>query len=193
MTYVLDEILIRLYPDKKRTANRNTTYETIDWMDIPENDRPSLDALIAPLRKLREERNVLLDNSDKYMTTDYPHRLELDIQNWKDYRRALRDLPTTARPTLDEDGNLTGVEWPTLDDIKIEKTLPPAREKDLQTTRTDLQTTRTDLQTTRTQLEEELQTTRTQLEVTTLKLLNTEARLGMIEQTMTSILSKLNV
>ena len=36
-------------------------------------------------------------------------------------------------------------------------------------------------------------TLETQLEVTTLKLLNTEARLGAVEQTMTSILSKLNV
>ena len=81
--------------------------------------------------------------------------------------------------------------------------------EDLQTTRTqleeNLQTTRTqleeDLQTTRTQLEENLQTTRTQLEedlqteleIIKLKLLNTEARLKMVEQTMTSILSKLNV
>ena len=64
------------------------------------------------IKKFREERNVLLDKSDKYMTLDYPHLLEKDIQNWKDYRRALRDLPMTARPTLDADGNLTGVEWP---------------------------------------------------------------------------------
>jgi hypothetical protein len=54
--------------------------------------------------------------------------------------------------------------------------------KGIQELDAQLQTTQTDLQ-----------TTRTQLEVTTLKLLNTEARLGMIEQTMTSILSKLNV
>ena len=112
MTYVLDEILIRLYPDKKRSANRNTTYETIDWMDIPENDRPSLDTLIAPLRKLREERNVLLEKSDKYMIPDYPHGLEIDIQNWKRYRQLLRDLPAMSSPDLDEDGKLTGVEWP---------------------------------------------------------------------------------
>jgi hypothetical protein len=42
-------------------------------------------------------------------------------------------------------------------------------------------------------LKADLQTTRTELEVTKLKLLNTEARLKMVEQTMTSILSKLNV
>ena len=84
--------------------------------------------------------------------------------------------------------------------------------EDLQTTRTqlekDLQTTKTtleaDLQTTQTELEEALKTEKvktqqmkedlqTELEVTKLKLLNTEARLKMVEQTMTSILSKLNV
>ena len=78
----------------------------------------------------------------------------------------------------------------------------------IDTNRTDLQTTRTqleeDLQTTRTQLGEDLQTEKvktqqmkedlqTELEVAKLKLLNTEARLKMVEQTMTSILSKLNV
>ena len=64
------------------------------------------------IKQFREERNILLNESDKYMTLDYPHCLELDIQNWKEYRQALRDIPITARPTLDDDGNLTGVEWP---------------------------------------------------------------------------------
>ena len=65
------------------------------------------------IKKMRERRDTLLDKSDKYMTHDYPHRLELDAQNWTVYRRALRDLPVTARPTLDEDGNLVNIEWPT--------------------------------------------------------------------------------
>ncbi len=30
-----------------------------------------------------------------------------------DYRQALRDLPETADPQLDENGNLTNVTWPT--------------------------------------------------------------------------------
>jgi hypothetical protein len=67
---------------------------------------------VEAIKKCREERNALLDKSDKYVTPDYPHRLELDIQNWKDYRQALRHLPGTVKPTLDEDGKLTGVEWP---------------------------------------------------------------------------------
>lgn len=64
------------------------------------------------IKKFREERNALLNDSDKYVTRDYPHRLELDIQNWVEYRRALRNLPTTVQPTLDADGNLKDVEWP---------------------------------------------------------------------------------
>lgn len=65
------------------------------------------------LQKFREERNTLLDKSDKYMTLDYPRTFEKDIQDWKEYRQALRDLPVTARPTLDEEGNLVNVTWPT--------------------------------------------------------------------------------
>src|SRR6056300_710839 len=77
--------------------------------------------------------------------------------------------------------------------VQLEDDLRTTRvqlEEDLQTTRVQLEE---DLQTTRTELEEDLQTTRTELEITKLKLLNTEARLKMVEQTMTSILSKLNV
>ena len=87
-------------------------------------------------------------------------------------------------------------------------------EGELQSTRTDLTETRTELQTTQTQLGDlqtqlqttqtqlggdlqsahnQLQNTRTELEITNLKLHNAEARIGTLEQTMTSILSKLNV
>jgi hypothetical protein len=69
---------------------------------------------VEAIKKMREERNALLAQSDKYVTRDYPHRLELDIQNWVDYRRALRNLPVTARPTLDEDGKIKDVVWPTV-------------------------------------------------------------------------------
>ena len=63
------------------------------------------------ITKMREQRDALLDKSDKYMTRDYPHKY--DVEDWIMYRQALRDLPRTARPTLDADGNLTDVEWPT--------------------------------------------------------------------------------
>ena len=60
---------------------------------------------------------------------------------------------------------------------------------DFQTTRTDLQTTRTELQTTRSQLDE----TRIELEAEKVKVRNLDARLGIVEQSLASILSNLNV
>ena len=64
-----------------------------------------------PFHYLRKERNRLLN------TTDWEIVKALETGNdataLKEYRQALRDLPSTASPSLDENGNLTGVEWPT--------------------------------------------------------------------------------
>ena len=61
-----------------------------------------------PMKLLREERNRLIS------LTDWRFRSDLSpSQAWIDYSQALRDLPATASPSLDENGNLTGVTWPT--------------------------------------------------------------------------------
>ena len=62
-----------------------------------------------PLRQLRIKRNQLLQQTDWRATVDYPNP---DKQAWLDYRQALRDLPETADPQLDENGQLTNVIWP---------------------------------------------------------------------------------
>mgnify|MGYP005988417911 CR=1 FL=1 len=60
-----------------------------------------------PMRLLRLERNQKLSETDWWCASDRtPTQAQLD------YRTALRDLPSTASPSLDENGNLTGVEWP---------------------------------------------------------------------------------
>ena len=128
---------------------------------------------VEAVKKLRKERNALLAQSDKYVTKDYPHRLELDIQNWVDYRKALRDLPITARPTRDEDGNLVGVEWPT-----PPKTLVP----DIYVLKGDLQTTRTELTETKAELKTELAEAKTDLEEKTYQIISLEARMAALEQ-----------
>ena len=46
------------------------------------------------LKELRTKRNTLLDQSDKYVTVDFPHATPEKKQEWLDYRQALRDLPT---------------------------------------------------------------------------------------------------
>ena len=61
-----------------------------------------------PMRLLRLERNQKLTETDWWCASDRtPTQAQLD------YRTALRNLPSTASPSLDEDGNLTGVTWPT--------------------------------------------------------------------------------
>jgi len=60
-----------------------------------------------PLRLLRQQRNQLLAQSDWMAVSD-----RVMTQAQIDYRQALRDLPQTADPQLDEQGNLTNVTWP---------------------------------------------------------------------------------
>ena len=68
------------------------------------------DELVAaePMRLLREERNRKLSETDWMGNSDVTMSAE-----WKTYRQALRDLPETASPSLDKNGNLTGINWPT--------------------------------------------------------------------------------
>ena len=60
-----------------------------------------------PMRVLREQRNQKLAESDWRASSD----LTLSSE-WSTYRQALRDLPSTATPTLDDNGNLQNVTWP---------------------------------------------------------------------------------
>jgi hypothetical protein len=76
----------------------------------PTQEQVSAAIAAEPLRQLRIQRNQLLSQSDWRMTTDYPYA---DQSAWATYRTALRDLPATANPTLDENGQLTNVDWPT--------------------------------------------------------------------------------
>lgn len=64
---------------------------------------------------LRRLRNTKLAQTDWRMSTDYPYS---DQSQWATYRTELRDLPATASPTLDENGQLTNVVWPTAPDQK---------------------------------------------------------------------------
>ena len=60
-----------------------------------------------PMRLLRIERDKLI------ALTDWRFRSDLSpSQAWIDYCQSLRDLPATTEPKLDEQGNLTNVDWP---------------------------------------------------------------------------------
>ena len=60
------------------------------------------------IQEMRVDRNMLLAETDWWATSD-----NIMTQKQKDYRQALKDLPSTSSPELDENGKLTGVTWPT--------------------------------------------------------------------------------
>lgn len=97
------------------TVKKNGVVKFYDenWIEIPEpQDYQNLQNENA-YNFLRQQRNQLLTQTDWRMTTDYPYS---DQTAWATYRTELRDLPATASPTLDENGQLTNVVWPTAPD-----------------------------------------------------------------------------
>ena len=101
----------------KQFVWRGTDYSGLEWL---ESDTPPTESEIdtevtrlnnaEPMRLLRVERDRLLAVCDWRASSD----LTL-TDNWKTYRQALRDLPVSASPKLDSNGNLdmTSVTFPT--------------------------------------------------------------------------------
>ena len=75
-------------------------------VEIPElTEEESNELVWNRFRSVRNSKLVETDwwaNSDLTMTADQTA-----------YRKALRDLPSTAEPELDEENEVTGVTWPT--------------------------------------------------------------------------------
>ena len=101
---------------------RGDVYSGIEWLDkaqtIPTEEEVNQKVYELeqeePMRLLREVRNKLISETDWTQLKD----VDLDIireRNWKNYRQALRDLPSKSRPQLDIYGNLdmSSVSWPT--------------------------------------------------------------------------------
>ena len=64
-----------------------------------------------PMRLLRLERNRRLADVDWITLKAYSQKQDV-AEDWVNYMQALRDLPATAEPTLDDIGNLTNITWP---------------------------------------------------------------------------------
>ena len=98
------------------------TYEGIEWGETNSQTKPTKEEVTAklnelnnsePFKLLREERNKLISETDWTQLKD----IDLDIireRNWKNYRQALRDLPSMSSPKLDDSGKLdmSSVTWP---------------------------------------------------------------------------------
>ena len=94
-------------------------YSDLSWTDSSTKPTESeIDAEVTrltnaePMRLLRLERNARLTACDWTQSRDLTLSNDAD---WKIYRQALRDLPSSASPKLDADGNLdmSSVTFPT--------------------------------------------------------------------------------
>ena len=103
------------------TLKPNGVFEWIgtEYSGLTGSDKPTESEINAevtrlnnaePMRLLRVERDRLLTACDWRASSD----LTLSTA-WKTYRQSLRDLPASASPTLDSNGNLdmSSVTFPT--------------------------------------------------------------------------------
>ena len=104
------EAVIKLYPNVHNQVNDKAYDVNGNEIILDENAiAKEVSKLLAdvPLKRLRQERNRRLQE------TDWRFRSDLTpSQEWIDYCQALRDLPSTASPELDENGQLSNVTWP---------------------------------------------------------------------------------
>ena len=121
MKYTIADALTILRPDSSWNLD-GSEYSGVEWLDsgvtIPTESElntkvAELDAA-EPMRLLREERNQLLSKTDWMVTRSIETGVAMSY-DWKTYRQALRDLPASSSPSLDEyyDLDLTSVTWPT--------------------------------------------------------------------------------
>tara|TARA_R100001082_G_scaffold85127_1_gene51656 strand:- start:248 stop:610 length:363 start_codon:yes stop_codon:yes gene_type:complete len=117
MTISAYQAINSLLPNPKCAVKQDGSSYTIQaWTDTrtqPTNS--AIDAEITrltnlePMTKLRERRNRLLTETDWMAGSDVTMTTA-----WKDYRKALRDLPASSDPKLNSEGylDLSSVTWP---------------------------------------------------------------------------------
>ena len=115
MTVSIIDALHALRPNAEWSLRENGLFWA-DSIQTPPTES-EINAKIAeleaaePMRLLRLERNRKLVETDWVTIKAYSQGAEVSAE-WKTYLQALRDLPATANPQLDNVGNLTNVTWP---------------------------------------------------------------------------------
>ena len=117
MIYTKVDALISLKPNAQFSWAGTEIYSELNYLssDTPPTES-ELDTEVTrlnnlePMRLLRKERNTRLASTDWRASSD----LTLST-DWKTYRQGLRDLPASASPKLDANGNLdmSSVTFPT--------------------------------------------------------------------------------
>lgn len=120
MMYGMIDAIYALRPGVKGFTIKGNDYSGLEWKNDT-HTKPTEEEInqkIAELnvgaahKALRDERNRRLAETDWTQSRDVNL---LNDSDWKNYRQALRDLPSKSNPKLDSRGNLdiSSVTWPT--------------------------------------------------------------------------------
>jgi hypothetical protein len=122
MKYDIPSALQKLTPGAEWVL-RGGEYSGLEWINGHGYEKPTAAELTAKIAELDAEEPVRLlriERDKKLAATDWKvvkaKELGTNLSaDFKAYRQALRDLPSTATPTLDERGDLdlSSVTWPT--------------------------------------------------------------------------------
>ena len=99
---------------------QGTDYTGLNWVDSSQTKptESEIDAEVTRLTNAEPIRLLRLERNTRLTACDWTQSRDLTLSNdaaWKTYRQALRDLPASASPKLDADGNLdmSSVTFPT--------------------------------------------------------------------------------
>jgi len=122
MKYDIPSALQKLTPGAEWVL-RGGEYSGLEWHNGHGYEKPTAAEITAKIAELEAEEPVRLlrvERDKRLAATDWKvvkaKELGTNLSaDFKAYRQALRDLPSTATPTLDERGDLdlSSVTWPT--------------------------------------------------------------------------------
>ena len=118
MIYTKFLALATLKPNKQWTWT-GTDYSGLKWLDSgTAPTEAEIDAEVTRLNNLEPMKLLRLERNTRLTACDWTQSRDLTLSNddaWKTYRQALRDLPASASPKIDSNGDLdlTSVTFPT--------------------------------------------------------------------------------
>ena len=97
---------------------RGSDYTGLEWLDSSQTKptETEVNSKIASLDSAEAMRLLRIERDARIVQTDWRASSDVTLADaWKTYRQALRDLPASASPSLDSNGDLdlTSVTWPT--------------------------------------------------------------------------------
>ena len=117
MRNYLVEALIALAPNSSFSTNGDT-YADVIWKstEVTKPTETEVNNKITELQNAEPMRLLRVERDARLAATDWRASSDLSLSDsWKTYRQSLRDLPASASPKVDADGNLdmTSVTFPT--------------------------------------------------------------------------------